>query len=148
MCIHTCRVCDYAYTPLRGTLVDTLGGETPEPREGQGMKKNIPPSILIRLAITRGRQKAWREKPERMEQIRQRATAKAAAQRHANHADLVARLADLPAAMTTDQVLAYIDGRYRGKPGSFFNRLRRHGLMTWDYHADVWVNHCYVFPVA
>lgn len=112
------------------------------------MKKNIPPSILIRLAITRGRQKAWREKPELMEQIRQRATAKAAAQRHANHAALVARLADLPAAMTTDQVLAYIDGKYRGKPGSFFNRLRRHGLMTWDYHADVWVNHCHVFPVV
>lgn len=112
------------------------------------MKKNIPEKVLRRLELTRLRQKAWREKPARMEQIRQRATAKAAAQRHANHAALVARLSDLPAAMTTDQVLAYIDGIYRGKPGSFFNRLRRHGLMTWDYRADIWVNHCHVFPVA
>ena len=112
------------------------------------MKKDIPEKVLRRLELTRLRQKAWREKPARMEQIRQRATAKAAAQRHANHAALVARLADLPAALTTDQVLAYIDGRYRGKPGSFFNRVRRHGLMTWDYRADVWVNHCHVFPVA
>lgn len=83
-----------------------------------------------------------------MEAARRKATAKAAAQRHANHADLVARLSDLPAAMTTDQVLAYIDGIYRGKPGSFFNRLRRHDLMAYDYKADVWVNHCHVFPVA
>jgi len=112
------------------------------------MKKDIPEKVLRRLELTRLRQKAWREKPARMEQIRQRATAKAAAQRHANHAALVARLSDLPAAMTTDQVLAYIDGRYRGKPGSFFNRLRRHGLMTWDYKADLWVNHCHVFPVV
>ena len=112
------------------------------------MKKNIPEKVLRRLELTRLRQKAWREKPARMEQIRQRATAKAAAQRHANHAALVARLSDLPAAMTTYQVLAYIDGIYRGKPGSFFNRLRRHGLMSWDCRADIWVNHCHVFPVA
>jgi hypothetical protein len=83
-----------------------------------------------------------------MEAGRRRATAKAAAIRHANHAALVARLSDLPATLTTDQVLAYITDIYRGKPGSFFNRLRRHGLMTWDYKADVWVNHCHVFPVA
>lgn len=112
------------------------------------MKKNTPPKILLRLAITRGRQKAWREKPDVMERGRRKATAAATAQRHANHAALVARLSDLPAALTTDQVLAFIDGIYRGKPGSFFNRLRRHGLMTWDYRADVWVNHCHVFPVA
>ena len=112
------------------------------------MKKDLSRTVLHRLAVTRGRQKAWREMPERMEAARQRATTKAAAQRHANHAALVARLADLPAAMTTDQVLAYIDGIYRGKPKSFFNRLRRHGLMAYDYRADVWVNHCHVFPVA
>ena len=112
------------------------------------MRKNIPEKVLRRLELTRLRQKLWREKPERMEAARRKATAKAAAQRHANHAALVARLSDLPAALTTDQVLAYIDGIYRGKAGSFFNRLRRHGLMTWDYKADVWVNHCHVFPVA
>ncbi len=112
------------------------------------MKKDLSRKVLLRLAVTRGRQKAWRQKPEQMEAGRLKATAKAAAQRHANHADLIARLADLPATMTTDQVLAYAASKYRGKPGSFFNRLRRHGLMTWDYHADVWVNHCHVFPVV
>jgi len=112
------------------------------------MKKDLSRKVLNRLALTRLRQKAWREKPARMEDIRQRATAKAASRRHANHAALVARLADLPAAMTTDQVLAYIDGKYRGKPKSFFNRLRRHGLMAYDYRAEVWVNHCHVFPVV
>jgi hypothetical protein len=112
------------------------------------MRKNIPEKVLRRLELTRLRQKLWREKPEVMEAARRKATAKAAAQRHANHAALVARLSDLPAAMTTDQVLAYIDGIYRGNPKSFFNRLRRHDLMAYDYKADVWVNHCHVFPVA
>lgn len=112
------------------------------------MKKDLSRKVRLRLAVTRGRQKAWRKMPERMEAGRRKATAKAAAQRHANHEALVARLSDLPAAMTTDQVLAYIDGIYEGRPSSFFNRLRRHGLMTWDCHADVWVNHCHVFPVA
>ena len=112
------------------------------------MKKNTPPKILLRLAITRARQKAWREKPERMEAARQRATAKAAAQRHANHAALIVRLSDLPAAMTTDELRTFIAAKYRGEPKSFFNRLRRHGLMTWDHVADVWVNHCHVFPVG
>ncbi len=112
------------------------------------MKKDLSRKVLLRLAVTRGRQKAWREMPERMEAARQSATAKAAAKRHAKHARLVARLSDLPAAMTTDQLLAYASSKYRGKPGSFFNRLRRHGLMTWDYKADVWVNHCHVFPVV
>lgn len=112
------------------------------------MRKNIPDKVLRRLELTRLRQKLWREKPERMEAARRKATAKAAAQRHANHAALVARLSDLPAALTTDQVLAYIDGIYRGKAKSFFNRLRRHDLMAYDYKADVWVNHCHVFPVV
>lgn len=115
---------------------------------GQGMRNNPSRDTLRRLATTRARQKAWREKPEHMEGIRRRAIAQAAAQRHANHADLVARLSDLPASLTTDQVLAYIDGRYRGNPKSFFNRLRRHGLMAYDPVADAWVNHCHVFPTA
>ena len=112
------------------------------------MKKDLSRKVRLDLAITRGRQKAWRRKPEQMEAGRRKATAKAAEKRQRKHALLVAWLADLPAAMTTDQVLASIQGVYDHKPGSFFNRLRRHGLMTWDCHADVWVNHCHVFPVG
>jgi len=112
------------------------------------MKKDLSRKVRLDLAITRGRQKAWRKDPERMEAGRRKATAKAAEVRHRKHSGLVAFLSDLPATMTTAQVLARIDGVYEKKPGSFFNRLRRHGLMTWDYKADVWVNHCHVFPVV
>jgi hypothetical protein len=112
------------------------------------MKKDLSRKVRLRLAVTRGRQKAWRQKPEQMEQGRRKATAKAAEVRQRKHMALVAWLSDLPATMTGDQVLAHIDGIYKGKPASFFNRLRRHGLMTWDCHADVWVNHCHVFPVV
>lgn len=115
---------------------------------GQGKKKNTSKEILRRLAITRGRQKAWREIPEVMERARLKATAKAAAQRHANHAALIARLSDLPATLTTDELRTFIAAKYRGEPKSFFNRLRRHGLMAYDPVADAWLNHCHVFPVG
>jgi hypothetical protein len=77
-----------------------------------------------------------------MEDIRKRASARAAQVRRDNHAALIARLATLPATLTTDDLLAYIDGKYPGKPSSFFNRLRRHRLMSYDAAAGVWVNHC------
>ena len=112
------------------------------------MKKDPSRKVLFRLAVTRGRQKAWRLKPEQMEQGRRKATLAAAAKSRKKHVGLVAWLSDLPSTMTSDQVLARIEGIYEGKPASFFNRLRRHGLMTWDCHADVWVNHCHVFPVV
>jgi hypothetical protein len=77
-----------------------------------------------------------------MESIRKRATANANARRRENHAALIARLTTLPATMTTADLLAYIDGRYPGRPSSFFNRLRRHKLMLYDADAGVWVNQC------
>lgn len=92
--------------------------------------------------LTRRRQKAWRERREHMEGIRQRAVARAAQVRRENHAALIARLATLPATLTTDELRAYIDGKYAGRPSSFFDRLRRHRLMTYDVIAGHWVNHC------
>ena len=109
---------------------------------GQGMKNKPSKTILHRFAVTRGRQKAWREKPDHMEAARRKATAKAAANRHANHAALVARLADLPATLTTEELQAFIVEKYRGVPKSFLNRLRRHNLMAYDPVQDRWVNHC------
>ena len=119
--------------PLRVNLL--------KPKGGPDMKTNRK-TILQRLALTRNRQKAWREKPDHMETIRQRASARAAQVRRENHAALIARLGALPATMTTDDLLAFIEGKYPGKPSSFFNRLRRHRLMTYDAAAGVWVNHC------
>jgi cell division protein ZapA (FtsZ GTPase activity inhibitor) len=95
------------------------------------------------LELTRRRQKAWRERREHMEGIRQRAVARAAQVRHDNHAALISRLATLPATLTTDELKAYIDGKYKGRPTSFFDRLRRHRLMTYDVVAGHWVNHCF-----
>jgi cell division protein ZapA (FtsZ GTPase activity inhibitor) len=94
------------------------------------------------LELTRRRQKAWRERREHMEGIRQRAIARAAEVRRENHAALIARLATLPATLTTDELKAYIEGKYKGRPTSFFDRLRRHRLMTYDVVAGHWVNHC------
>ena len=94
------------------------------------------------LELTRRRQKAWRERREHMEGIRQRAVARAAEVRRENHAALISRLATLPATLTTDELKAYIEGKYKGRPTSFFDRLRRHNLMTYDVVAGHWVNHC------
>jgi hypothetical protein len=77
-----------------------------------------------------------------MEDIRKRASARAAQVRHDNHAALIARLSTLPATLTTADLLAFIEGKYLGKPSSFFNRLRRHRLMSYDAAAGAWVNHC------
>ena len=56
--------------------------------------------------LTRRRQKAWRERREHMENIRQRAVARAAQVRRENHAALISRLATLPATLTKEELLA------------------------------------------
>ena len=111
------------------------------------MKKSPSNKILLRLAVTRGRQKAWREKPDRMEAGRRKATIAARAKRQRTHEQLVDWLSGLPATMTTDQIVARISF-YKHRPSSFFNRVRRHGLLSWDYATDTWVNHCHIFPVG
>jgi hypothetical protein len=95
--------------------------------------------------LTRRRQKAWRERREHMEGIRQRAVARAAQVRRDNHAALIARLATLPATLTKEELLAFLDGKYTGTYESFCHRLRRHKLMTYDPFKGefgAWVNHC------
>jgi hypothetical protein len=95
--------------------------------------------------LTRRRQKAWRERREHMEGIRQRAVARAAQVRRDNHAALISRLATLPATLTKEELLAFLDGKYSGTYESFCHRLRRHKLMTYDPflgELGAWVNHC------
>lgn len=101
--------------------------------------------ILQKLALTRRRQKAWRERREHMETIRQRAVAKAADVRRENHAALISRLAALPATLTKEELLAFLEGKYSGTYESFCGRLRRHKLMTYDPFLGeygMWVNLC------
>ena len=95
--------------------------------------------------LTRRRQKAWRERREHMEGIRKRAVARAAQVRRENHAALISRLATLPATLTKEELLAFLDGKYSGTYESFCGRLRRHKLMTYDPFLGefgAWVNHC------
>lgn len=95
--------------------------------------------------LTRRRQKAWRERREHMEGIRQRAIARAAEVRRENNAALVARLALLPAEISTPDLKAYIAGKYKGTFNSFCNRVRKHGMMTYDpFRGEygMWVNLC------
>ena len=102
-------------------------------------------TILKMLELRRRRQKAWRERREHMEGIRQRAVARAAQVRRDNHAALIARLATLPATLTKEELLAFLDGKYAGTYESFCGRLRRHKLMTYDPFLGefgAWVNHC------
>ena len=63
----------------------------------------------------------------------------------AAHAALIARLATLPATLTKEELLAFLDGKYTGTYESFCHRLRRHKLMTYDPFLGefgAWVNHC------
>ena len=57
-------------------------------------------AVLAKLQMTRWRQKAWRDRPEHMEAIRQRATARAKAKRDDQIGLLRVYLADLPERMT------------------------------------------------
>lgn len=78
-----------------------------------------------------------------MEACRQRATKAAKAVRERKHQLLVHRLRTLPAAIQTDELRVLILDIYpkRFAFRSFINRVRRHGLMSYDAILGVWVNH-------
>ena len=120
------------------------------------MKQNRPKSrpsrkpatrrgkVLARLALTRHRQKAWRERPEHMEGIRQRAIAKAKAVKDQKNQNLIAVLSTLPDRLTpTELRQLFLDEYCRNKEvteESFFLRVKRRGLMAYDPDNGTWVN--------
>jgi len=103
----------------------------------------IPRKVQAAFTLANRRRKAWKEKPEHMEAIRQRATKAAKAVREGKHQLLVQRLRSLPAEITTDNLRKAAADIYprRFAFRSFVNRVRRHGLLTYDAVLGVWVNH-------
>ena len=101
--------------------------------------------ILARLQMTRYRQKAWREKPDLMESIRQRATARAKTVRDKKTDRLKHYLSELPERMTKEELKTLIVDEYcqqkQVDPASFYRHVKRHGLLSYDGAVALWVNH-------
>ena len=99
--------------------------------------------VLRKLALTRSRQKAWREQPEKMEAIRRQATMEAKAVRGRNNDHLRAILRGWPEKMSPGELKQLVEQRldYSGKYSSLTYRLNRCGLLRFD--ADgYWHNLC------
>lgn len=101
--------------------------------------------VLRKLALTRARQKAWREHPEKMEAIRKQATEKAKTVREGNNERLRLIVGTWPEKMTTEElrtnVEQYLD--YEGKYSSLTYRFSRCGLLRFE--ADgLWHNLCHL----
>lgn len=109
----------------------------------QTKPSNLPASVRAKFTLANRRRKAWKDKPEHMEAIRQRATKAAKTGKERKHQLLVSRLRTLPAEIQTEQlrVLALDIYPKRFAFRSFVNRVRRHGLMTYDAILGLWVNH-------
>lgn len=100
---------------------------------------------MRKLSLTRLRQKAWREEPERMERIRKQATKKAKAIKDEKHKNLIALVSTWPERMTSDELkqIAARDINYKGKYSSLTYRFTRKGILRYD--ADgYWHNLCHL----
>lgn len=101
--------------------------------------------VLRKLSLTRLRQKAWREEPERMERIRKQATKKAKAIKDEKHKNLIALVSTWPERMTTDELkqIAARDINYKGKYSSLTYRFTRKGLLRF-MPDGYWHNLCHL----
>ena len=102
--------------------------------------------MLFNFQMTRWRQKAWREKPEVMEAIRQRAINKAKAVKDDRRQRLKGYIQELPGKVTTDELMKLIGDDYcqqrKVKKRSFIHHIRRHALMSYDALTGYWINNC------
>lgn len=103
-------------------------------------------TVLFKLQMTRWRQKAWRDKPELMEAIRQRAVNRAKAVKDEKRQKLKGYFSELPDQLTTDELMTQIGTDYckqrKVKKSSFFQHIRNHGLLSYDPLGGVWINNC------
>ena len=107
-------------------------------------RRRTPQSVLQRYALTRARQKAWRERPDHMEQIRKRATDRAKTIKEGKNIRFTEALKALPETMTTQELhdlflTAYLSSKQVTKD-SFFKRVKRRGLLAYDPAQSVWLN--------
>ena len=100
---------------------------------------------MRKLSLTRLRQKAWREEPERMERIRKQATKKAKAIKDEKHKNLIALVSTWPERMTTDELkqIAARDINYKGKYSSLTYRFTRKAMLRYDIDG-YWHNLCHL----
>lgn len=109
-------------------------------------------AALAKLQMTRWRQKAWRDMPEHMETIRQRATIRAKEVKDDQIRLLRLYLADLPERMTSPELDDLIVREYAAQrkvtKASFFRRVKRHALLAYDVTTGHWQNLCRVAPPA
>ena len=101
--------------------------------------------VLRKLAMTRHRQKAWREQPEKMERIRQQATARAKTVKDEKNDRIREAMRTWPETMDTSTLREHIlkDFSYKGKVSSLIWRMRRHGMM--EFREDGrWHNLCHL----
>jgi hypothetical protein len=107
-------------------------------------KSACPPKILARLALTRRRQKAWRERPEHMEAIRQKATAKARTKKQEDTQLLRSYFSELPSQMTRSEVFELIGKDYckerKVSEQAFWQQVRNHRILSYDAALGLWVN--------
>lgn len=99
--------------------------------------------VLRKLSLTRYRQKAWREQPEKMEGIRAKAIAVAKTAKDEKNQRIREAMSTWPNTLDTATLRGYIlkDFNYTGKMSSLIWRMRRHGMM--EFKADgLWHNLC------
>ncbi len=101
--------------------------------------------VLRKLALTRLRQKAWREQPEKMEAIRRQATEEAKAVRDRNNEQLRIIVQGWPEKMSPSELRALVDEHldYDGKYPSLTYRFTRCGLLRFDSDG-LWHNLCHL----
>ena len=107
-------------------------------------RRAVPASVAQGLSLTRARQKAWRERPEHMEAIRKRATDQAKAVKEGKHLRLVQDLKALPDRMTHQELdelflKSYLTHKQVTRD-SFFKRVKRRGLLTYNPADGCWYN--------
>ena len=101
--------------------------------------------VLRKLSLTRLRQKAWREQPERMESIRVKAITAAKAVKEQKNQRIREAMSAWPKTLDTSTLREYIlkDFTYTGKMSSLIWRMRRHGMM--EFRDDgLWHNLCHL----
>lgn len=107
-------------------------------------KRRLTGRQLNAIATLRRWSRLWTDMPEAMETFRAKATARAAEIRQAKHLALVNLIATWPETMTTDELRGYAQERMPAEMNvrSFFNRVRRHGLLRFDPVTVRWLNLC------
>ena len=99
--------------------------------------------ILRKLALSRLRQKAWREHPDKMEAIRRQATEEAKAVKERKDMALREVISTWPAKMTAAELRQIVEQslEYEGRYSSLTYRFTRKGMLRFDSDG-FWHNLC------